>query len=93
MNTAVHLIMKPKKGDSKDIKNYRPISITPVLMRLFEKIILTRIKEHLETNKLIIKEQSIFRRKRVTKDNLIYMAQKITQAFHLKQKIYAIYFD
>ena len=34
-----------------------------------------------------------FRRKRGTKDNLIYMTQKITQAFHSKLKICAIYFD
>ena len=72
-----------KKGDPNNINNFRPISITPVLMRLFEKVILFRIQDFNETNNIIVKEQSGFRRKRGTKDNLIFLSQKTTQ---FKQK-------
>ena len=70
---SADITMIPKKCDPKNIKNYRPISIPPVLMRLFEKIILVRIQVFIEKNNLIVKEQSGFRRRRSTKDNLTYI--------------------
>ena len=90
---SAHIIMLPKKGDPNDINNFRPISITPVLMRLFEKVILFRIQDFNETNNIIVKEQSGFRRKRGTKDNLIFLSQKTTQAFNSNKKMCVIYFD
>jgi hypothetical protein len=87
---SADITMIPKKGDPKDIKNYRPISITPVLMRLFEKIILARIQVFIEKNNLIVKEQSGFRRRRSTKDNLTYMTQKILESFESKKKLCVI---
>ena len=46
--------MIPKKGCPKSIDNYRPISITPCLAKIFEKLILERIKKHLKDNNIII---------------------------------------
>jgi hypothetical protein len=40
------IVMLHKKDDAENIKNYRAISSTPCLMRLFEKIIYHRISEH-----------------------------------------------
>jgi hypothetical protein len=54
--------------------------MTAVLTKLFERVILNRIKEFLVKNKLIIKEQSGFRKNRSTKDNLVYLTQKIAEA-------------
>ena len=90
---SAYLSMLPKKGDPTSIKNYRPISMTEVLMKLFERIILKRLQNFLEENKILIKEQSGFRKKRGTKDNIVYMLQRITEAFNSNQKVCSIYFD
>ena len=85
--------MIPKKGDKKNIKNYRPISSTPCIMKLFEKIIYKRITKYLTTNDVIIKQQSGFRSHRQCKDNLIFICQKILESFGNRKKACCIFFD
>ena len=85
--------MIPKKGDSQNIKFYRPISSTPCLMKTYEKIILKRLKNFLDENNILIKQQSGFRTHRQTRDNLYFMNQKILEAFGKKQKVCCIFFD
>lgn len=86
--------MLPKtKRDKWNPKNYRPISITPCLMRLYEKIINARIQSHLTANKIIINQQSGFRKQRQTKDNLFFLIQKALESTNRKFKAIAIFFD
>ena len=70
------ITMIPKKGEKKSIKNYRPISSTPCIIKLLEKIIHNRITNFLTINNAIIKQQSGFRTHRQCKDNLIFMSKK-----------------
>ena len=65
-----------KEANKSCIKNYRPISSTPCIMKLFEKIIYKRIN-YLTAKEVIIKQQSGFRSHRQCKDNLIFISQKI----------------
>ncbi len=90
---SAYLTMISKKGDPTSIKNYRSISMTEVLLKLFEKVMLKRLQNFLEKNKIIIKEQSGYRKKRGTKDIIIYMLQRITETFETNQKVCFIYFD
>ncbi len=60
------------KSDPTSIKKTE-LLMTEVLMKLFEKVMLKRLQNFLEKNKIIIKEQAGFRKKRGTKDNIIYM--------------------
>ena len=85
--------MIPKKGLKSDIKNYRPISSTSCITKLFEKIIHKRLTNFLNENNIIIKQQSGFRKNRQTKDNLIFMTQKILEAFGNRKKVCCIFFD
>jgi hypothetical protein len=88
------ITMLPKtSNDSSNPKNYRPISITPSLMRLYEKIINNRIKKWLSENNIIIKQQSGFRQHRQTKDNLFFLIEKINESMHRSRKSVSIYFD
>ena len=49
-DTVLVPIIKDKNGDITDIDNYRPIAITSVASKAFEKIILSRIQDCLYTN-------------------------------------------
>jgi Reverse transcriptase (RNA-dependent DNA polymerase) len=53
-----------KSGDRDDINNYRPISITSLVGKILEKIVVFNILEHLRTNNLINKNQHGFLPKR-----------------------------
>ena len=50
-------------------------------------------KRHLETNNLITKEQTAFRKNRNTEDQLIYLAQSIENAFQDIKKVIATFID
>jgi len=63
------------------------------LSKLCEKLILTRIKNHLKINNIIIKQQSGFRQHRQTKDNLLFLIQKIQETLTRKKKVISFFFD
>ena len=46
-----------KKNDKQLVKNYRPISLLPLLSKIFEKILFNKIYEHLTKNNLITANQ------------------------------------
>ena len=50
-----------KKGSKSDLNNYRPISVLPIVSKLFEKIIYQQLYDYLDKNKLLNTYQSGFR--------------------------------
>jgi len=52
-----------KKGSKSDKNNYRPISILPVLSKIYEKHVSNHLQNFLEENNLIHTQQSGFRKK------------------------------
>ena len=58
-----------------------------------ERIILARLTKHLEDNQILSKSQSGFRARRSTKDNLVYLVQKVKESFNRKRKTMVIFFD
>ena len=57
-----------KKGNRKDIKNYKPICLLSNMFKLFTKIITTRLDKKLDENQP--REQAGFRRKYSTTDHI-----------------------
>ena len=91
-NSIIKMI--PKKSDEKNNPNsYRPISITPCIMRLVERVILKRLKEHLKDNNILVKQQSGFREKMSTRDNLFFLVQKSFEGFNKNKNHISIFFD
>jgi hypothetical protein len=86
-------MIEKKTDDRTNPKNWRPISITSCLMRLFEKIILYRLNKHLQQNNLIISNQSGFRKRRSTQDNLLFVTQKAYECFNRGWSMLSIFFD
>ena len=50
-----------KRGERSDLNNYRPISIIPVVAKVFERIVYDQLYEYLTDNNLISSHQSGFR--------------------------------
>lgn len=46
------IILIPKRAKAKNFQNLRPISLTSCLGKLFEKVVLTRLTAHIESNQL-----------------------------------------
>ena len=51
-----------KEGDRADKSNYRPISVLPVISRLFEKLVANQLYQHMNDNGYFSSEQSGFLR-------------------------------
>lgn len=52
-----------KKGSKSDKNNYRPISVLPLISKIYEKHVSDHLKSFLETNNLLFTTQSGFRAK------------------------------
>ena len=77
--TPVH-----KKKDKQLITNYRPISLLPILAKVFEKIIFKNLYNYLISNNLITKNQSGFRPGDSASNQLISLVNEIHAAFDNK---------
>jgi hypothetical protein len=86
--------MIPKKiAFSSDPTNYRPISLLSCVGKVLEKIIKIKLVKFLDDKKIIIDEQSGFRKNRRTSDNLFFLTQKVIENFNRGKKCLAIFFD
>jgi len=50
-----------KEGNHSDLNNYRPISIVPIVAKVFERVIYDQAYGYLTENNLISSQQSGFR--------------------------------
>ena len=66
-----------KKGSKLDPGNYRPISVLPILSKVFEKLINNRLMKYLNKNDLLFKHQYGFKEKHSTKLSLINLANDL----------------
>jgi hypothetical protein len=71
-----------KKGKIQtDKSSYRPISLLSCPCKVMERMIHTRLMQHLEGNHLLANVQSAFRKNLCTEDQIAYLAQNIENAF------------
>ena len=73
--TAIIKTLLKEGKDPKDTTSYRPISLTPCLGKLLEKIIADRLTYILESRGLISDGQAGFRQNRCTTDQVLKMTQ------------------
>ncbi|CAB4026264.1 Hypothetical predicted protein [Paramuricea clavata] len=59
---SARVIPLHKKGSRSVLDNYRPISILPVISKIFEKILYEQLYEYFTTNNLLSEQQFGFRR-------------------------------
>ena len=67
----------PKTGNDREINNFRPISILPVVSKVFERAMCTLVYTYFERFNLLKSSQFGYRRKRSTVDAIIQIIEKI----------------
>ena len=89
------LMLHLKKGDKQLVKNYRPISLLPICAKLFEKIIFNQLYGYLHANQLITENQSGFRPRDSTTNQLLYLVNEIHEAFENSKslEVRAVFLD
>ena len=70
-----------KKGDRSQPNNYRPISLTSIVSKLFEHILSSNIRKHLESNNILHHCQYGFRQFHSCETQLISVVQDLTLNF------------
>uniref|UniRef100_A0A2S2PX53 Putative RNA-directed DNA polymerase n=2 Tax=Sipha flava TaxID=143950 RepID=A0A2S2PX53_9HEMI len=90
--SIVILILKPGKP-TNIATSYRPISLLPVIGKLFEKIILKRLRPIIESHKIIPDAQFGFRAHHSTIQQVHRLVDKISSSFENKNYCPAVFLD
>ena len=82
-----------KKGSKTLPENYRPVSLTSHLTKLFERILRKKLMKHIEENKLLSDNQHAFRCGRSCLSQLLQHMDYVLKALENKFNIDVIYLD
>lgn len=91
---VAEIIMIPKPGKPPhEATSYRPISLLPVIAKLYEKILLKRLNPIIESKSVIPNHQFGFRSKHSTIDQVHRITNVIEKALEEKKVCSAIFLD
>ena len=82
-----------KSGNRNSFDNYRPISVLPIVSKIFEKCVYRQLIDYFETNKLLSNFQFGFRSRRSTEIAATLFTDKIRTAMDEGKYTGAIYVD
>ena len=82
-----------KKGSKADGKNYRPVSLTSVVCKLFESLLRKQLINHLQSNNLLSEHQHGFISGRSCTTNLLEVLDEWTQILEEGGSIDVVYMD
>ena len=73
-----------KKGDKTDSGNYRRVSLTSLVCKILEHVLVSQIMKHLEENEILVEEQYGFRSNRSREAQLFLTMDDLTRALENK---------
>ena len=82
-----------KGGDTKNLDNYRPISVLPVFSKILERVVHFQLYEYLENNKLLSPYQFGFRKNRSTASAVVHITDTIRQIMDIGKLTGALFID
>ena len=82
-----------KKGDRTVAANYRPVSITSHLIKIFERVLRKHIVAHMESNSFLSPNQHGFRKKRSCLTQLLDHVDTILKSLNNGEEVDVIYLD
>ena len=83
----------PKEEHPKDVTEYRPISILPVLSKIYERVILSQLCDYIEHQALYNDTQSGFRKGHSTTSILLKLRDDIQKAMNKSEVTLAVLID
>lgn len=88
-------VIKPifKKGDSTKMENYRPITLIPVLAKIFEKVMVERMNSFLSKNNILVNNQFGFRKGSSTTQACFSLVKQITESLNNKLTVLGLFLD
>ncbi|GBP81077.1 Probable RNA-directed DNA polymerase from transposon BS [Eumeta japonica] len=90
----VEVIGIHKPGKPRDLPvSYRPISLPSGLAKLFERVLKTRLSNHLFGKGFIIDEQFGFRPAHSCPQQVLRLVEYVSEGFKTKQKTVTVFFD
>lgn len=86
------LIVKlPKKGNLRECTNWRGITLLPVISKIFDRVLISRIKKGVDN--ILRKEQSGFRENRSTIDQIFTLRNILEQVNEWNATLYTHFID
>lgn len=82
-----------KKDEKDKLNNYRPVSILPVLSKIFERVIFKHVYNFFHEHKLLSNHQSGFRPNDSTVNQLAYLYHTFSQALDNKKDLRIVFCD
>lgn len=82
-----------KKGDRQIVTNYRPISLSSNLSKVFERLVFKVLYEYLQNNNLLSPKNSGSRKKDSCVCQLIHIVHKIYDAVEIDKEVRGILLD
>ena len=82
-----------KKGNPNETGNYRPISILPLVSKIFERLFAAQIHRYMEFWDLFATQQFGFRRKRNTTQAILHITERIMADLDKKKPTIGVFID
>ena len=82
-----------KRGDSRIPSNFRPISLLPYLSKIFEKVVFSRLINHISTNNILTPYQFGFQKNTSTLDALIHFTELMYDSLNSRKTCLNVLID
>ena len=82
-----------KGGNLNELRNYRPISVLPVLRKVFERAVFNWLSQYLEKNNLLSEEQCGFRARKSTSDAIIDHSDFVYSILDTSSMVVSLFLD
>ena len=82
-----------KSGDINDITNYRPISLLPIISKIFEKLIHKRFVSFFDKNDVLYHKQFGFRKQHSTINALNTAVTQVVNGLNNKKSVIGVFLD
>jgi hypothetical protein len=82
-----------KKGDKYNMTNYRPVLLSPIFSKVFEKAMHSRLSHHLYRNNILVPEQHAFRKGMSTEDDAFKLTDSVFTSLNQTLHVGGIFCD